>query len=259
LIAILSLLFILVLSLVLTRVATIALCHTGLPREAASFQARSAFTGVGFTTHESEKVVNHPVRRRILMSLMLLGNAGIVTAVSSLILTFVSLDGRPTDTTLKIVLLISGLAALWTLSASRWIDRRLSKVIAWALGRYTDLDVRDYDSLLQLDGDFRVTELYVRPEDWLANRTLADSELRSEGVNVLGVERAGGEYEGNPTARTRIHPGDNVILYGRTASLERLDKRRRGARGDRDHRRAIREQHRSEADAEPLRRPAAVS
>jgi len=49
------------------------------------------FTGVGFTTSESEKVVSHPVRRRILLMLMLLGNAGIVTAVSSLIVSFVDI------------------------------------------------------------------------------------------------------------------------------------------------------------------------
>jgi Trk-type K+ transport system membrane component len=84
-ISIVTLLIVLTLSILITRIATVALTHTGLSRESAKFQARSAFTGVGFTTSESEKVVSHPVRRRILLTLMLLGNAGIVTAVSSLI------------------------------------------------------------------------------------------------------------------------------------------------------------------------------
>lgn len=43
-------------SILITRVATVALTHTGLSRESAKFQACSAFTGVGFTTSESEKV-----------------------------------------------------------------------------------------------------------------------------------------------------------------------------------------------------------
>lgn len=59
-IAILSLLAVLIVSLLITRIATVALTLTGLPRELARFQARSAFTGVGFTTSETEKVVNHP-------------------------------------------------------------------------------------------------------------------------------------------------------------------------------------------------------
>ena len=77
-VAIFSLLLVLVFSLLITRIATIALTYTGLSRQSAKFQARSAFTGVGFTTSESEKVVNHPVRRRILLLMMLIGNAGIV-------------------------------------------------------------------------------------------------------------------------------------------------------------------------------------
>ena len=61
-IAILTLMTVLTLSLVIVRVATIALTLTGLSRELARFQARSAFTGTGFTTSESEKVVAHPIR-----------------------------------------------------------------------------------------------------------------------------------------------------------------------------------------------------
>ena len=61
---ILSLLLILAISLVTTRVAALVLERTGLSREIARFQARSAFTGVGFTTAEAESVVGHPVRRR---------------------------------------------------------------------------------------------------------------------------------------------------------------------------------------------------
>jgi Trk-type K+ transport system membrane component len=85
---IIPVILILVFSILINRVASIALMHTGLSRESSRFQARSAFTGVGFTTSESEKVVNHPVRRRILLILMILGNAGIVTGVASLIIVF---------------------------------------------------------------------------------------------------------------------------------------------------------------------------
>ena len=85
--AVITLLTVLTLSVIVTRIATVALLHTGLSREAAQFQARSAFTGVGFTTTEAESVVNHPVRRRVVMLLMLVGNAGIVSVIASLLLT----------------------------------------------------------------------------------------------------------------------------------------------------------------------------
>ena len=62
--AIASLLIVLTISLMVTRVATMALVLTGMSREAARFQARSAFSGVGYTTREAEDVVSHPVRRQ---------------------------------------------------------------------------------------------------------------------------------------------------------------------------------------------------
>ena len=42
---VLSLLVVLGLSMIVTRVASVALVHTGLGRQAARFQARSAFAG----------------------------------------------------------------------------------------------------------------------------------------------------------------------------------------------------------------------
>lgn len=68
--AIVSLLLILVLSVLLTRIATVIRVHTGLSREMARFQARSAFSGADFTTSESEKIVNHPLRRKVVSMLI---------------------------------------------------------------------------------------------------------------------------------------------------------------------------------------------
>lgn len=83
-VGLIAFLSILVISLIITRIASIALVHTCISKEFARFQARSAFSGVGFTTGEAEQIVNHPVRRRIIMVLMLLGNAGIISVISSI-------------------------------------------------------------------------------------------------------------------------------------------------------------------------------
>ncbi|HSO05618.1 MAG TPA: TrkA C-terminal domain-containing protein [Pelomicrobium sp.] len=239
-VAVISLLIVVILSITVTRIATIALAHTGVSREVARFQARSAFTGSGFTTLESERLVNHPVRRRIILALMILGNAGIITAVSSLILTFVRDGGQ--SLTLKIVLLVVGLAALWALASSAWVDRHLSRLIERALKRYTSLEVRDFASLLNLGGDYRLVELQVERDDWLADKSLRQAELQDEGVLVLGIQRADGTFLGAPHGPTEIAANDLLILYGRTEALERLDERRRGRSGDREHERAVREQ-----------------
>jgi hypothetical protein len=255
-IAIVSLLTILTVSILITKIATELLAHTGLARETARFQARSAFTGVGFTTSESEKVVHHPLRRRILQMLMVLGNAGIVTAMSSLILTFVR-DGNQSGITLRVVILVTGLVLLYALASSRWVDRRLTNIMGWALKRYTKMDVRDYASLLHVAGEFQVTELQVQPGDWLTDRDLRSAKLRDEGILVLGITRRDGTYLGAPKAATKILPHDTLILYGRASALERLDQRGKGWVGERDHQEAVAEQKkvvRAEEEEDPARK-----
>ncbi len=241
--ALISFFVVMVLSLLVTRIATVALVLTGLSLESARFQARSAFSGVGFTTSEAEQVVQHPVRRRIIMILMLLGNAGLVSAIASLIISFLS-PGKPGEWGLRFLILVGGLGLLWVVAHSRWVDRQLGRAIGWALRRWTHLDVRDYAALLDLHGEYRVVEHVVQPGDWLANRTLADLKLRDEGVLVLGIRRADGTYVGAPRGWTAVHPGDTLIIYGREGLLQELCRRRSGPEGDRAHHRAKEEQQR---------------
>ncbi len=247
--AIVSVLVIVALSLVVTRVATVALTLTGLSREAARFQARSALTGVGYTTSESEKIVRHPVRRRIVMLLMLVGSAGIVSVIGSLMLSFVGSEGL-SATGARIAVLVGGLATLFWLSASEWFDRWLQRLIHRLLRRYSDLDVRDYASLLHVHGDYSVSELQIEADDWVAGRTLVDLALADEGVLVLGVERSDGTYEGAPTGGTMVRSGDVLVLYGPAERLEDLDRRPAGDVGDRAHEDAVDDQRtRRDADA----------
>lgn len=242
--AIFSLLVVITLSILVTRIATVALTHTGLSRESARFQARSAFTGAGFTTQESESVVNHPVRRRIVLFLMLLGNAGLVTAASSLILTFVRNDPSGLTTFYRVALLLAGLLALWAVASSAFVERHLNRVIDWALKRYTRLEVRDYANLMQLEDDYSLAELLVDADDWVADRTLGELELRDEGIVVLGIRRSNGNYLGAPKGGTCIQRDDVLILYGRGTAIEGLDQRTWPGRAEADHERAVREQER---------------
>ena len=254
-IPIITLLIVLFISILLTRIATVALTHTGLSRESAKFQARSAFTGVGFTTSESEKVFNHPTRRKILLLLMLLGNAGVVTALSALIVSLMNLE-HSKSLFWQLMLLVSGLLLLWSLANSKWVDRRLSAVISRALDTYTRISVQDYAGLLHLAGDYQITELTVMPGDWIAGKTLAEARLRTEGIMVLGITRENGNYIGAPDGNTPIKKNDRMVIYGRTAAIRDLDQRSKGITGDRDHIKKtheqimIREQEKADDDSQ---------
>lgn len=238
-IAVVTLLLVVLVSLLVTRIAAIALTVTGMSREAARFQARSAFSGAGFTTSESESVVSHPVRRRIVGTLILLGNAGLVTAVATLMLSFTNAG---TEAGLRrLLVIVAGMAVVVVAARSRWADRWLSPLVERILRQRTDLDARDYASLLHVGGDWRVVELEVTDRGWLDEMNLRDLDLVHEGVLVLGIERSDGRYLGAPTGEDVFHAGDVVLLYGRTDTLRRLDQRRRGAGGELDHALAVAE------------------
>lgn len=247
--ALASQLVILTISLITVRVATIALTLTGLSRESARFQARSAFTGTGFTTRESESVVEHPVRRRVVMALMLLRSAGIVSAVSSLLLGFVDVDDSSEGWT-RVAFVAVGLLLLWWAMTSRPLDRLIRRGVYWGLRRLGHADVRDYAALLHLAGDYAVGELRVREDDWLVDRPLERLDLPGEGVLVLGVQRYKGPYLGIPKGSTELGAGDTVILYGRQSQLHRLERRRRDTRGGLEHLQGVIDQQQAEAAEE---------
>lgn len=246
--AVISLLVVLTISLLITRIATVSLTATGLSRESARFQARSAFSGSGFTTSESEAVVRHPLRRRIIMWLMLLGNAGIVALIASFVLTFVEPAGGALPW-IRLATLVLGVVGLWALATSRAVDRWITRLTMRALSRWTDLDTRDYAGLLHVGGDYVITELLVKEGDWLADRDLATLHLRQEGVILLGIERPDGTYLGVPNAGTTLRPDDVLVLYSRRDTVAELDHRHSGRAGDRAHQRAIREQATAEREA----------
>lgn len=253
-----SLIAVVLVSLLITRIATVALTLTGMSRESARFQARSALSGVGFTTSEAEAVVNHPVRRRVVMVLMLLGSAGIVTVVATLVLSFANTDAAQKGQRLGLV--IAGLVVLWLLARSAWVDARLSRVIAMVLRRVSSLDARECAALLRLGGGHTVSELAVCDGDWLAGRSLRELELRDEGVVVLGITRSGGRYVGAPRFDTAVRAGDTLLVYGPAERIGELDRRPRGEAGERLHDVAIAEHARqTEQEAEGDRRGAARS
>lgn len=241
-IALISLLAIVTVSIIVVRIGAEALTMTGVSKDLAVFQAQSAFTGVGFTTAESESVVGHPVRRRIIRALMLMGNAGLTSAIASLILTFYRGTGQ--ELAARLGLVAAGLGLLWLISISRFVDAMLTKVIKASLNKFTKIEVRDYAKLLEVGKGYTVSELEVEDLDWLCDRNLSELSLASEGVLVLGIRRADGKYLGAPHGDTMLRKGDVLTCYGREKLLQGLASRSVGAKGDSEHRTAAEEQER---------------
>ena len=198
-----------------------------------------------------EEIVGHPVRRQIVMLLMLLGNLGVGAVVATLMLSFMK-TAESEYWWLKLIVLAVGLLLLWLAATNRYLERHTNRMISWGLRHWGSFQVRDYVAILQLEGGYAVSELLVEPNDWLAAKTLIELRLPQEGVLVLGIQRAEGTYLGTPTGDMEIHAGDTLILYGLVERIEELDQRRRGKKGDEAHQEAVEEHEEDLEEQEQL-------
>ncbi len=236
--ALISFFVILIISYVVVRIAAIFLKLTGMSEEAASFQARSAFSGTGFTSRESELIMGHMARRKIIMVLMLVRNAGLVSVLSTLILSFVKTT-TPEEVLLRIGVLGGGLIFLLLLSRSRLLNRLLGRIIEGVLRKISTVTINDYESLLNISGDYAIAEQLVEDQDWMAEKSLASLELPKEGLLVLSIRRADGYFIGAPHGDTFLYGGDRVIMYGREGAIRDIGERSYGDAGEQAHRRAV--------------------
>lgn len=218
---ILSFLVILAVSLLVVRVGSVALRMTGRSPDVASFQAASAFSGAGYTTTEAEQAVSTPERRTVVKALIRLGNLGLVSVIASLVLSFTRAEGGDG---LGLAAVVGGAVALVLLARSRLLNEALTPLIEWALSRTTGLDVRDYVQILGLQRGYRVAEIEVGEDDWLARDSPGALNLAAEGVVVLGIRRDG-TYLGAPGDDAEMLPGDTVVVYGKAERLRELSGR----------------------------------
>jgi hypothetical protein len=111
-------------SFIVVRIGGFALQLTGIEPEVARFQALSAFSGTGFTTREAERVVGHKIRRRIVTILIILGNAGMVTVIATLVASFTQVSGY-TWFFIRLAIIVGGIFGLYQLIIRSNVGQRI--------------------------------------------------------------------------------------------------------------------------------------
>ena len=236
-IGIITFLTIITMTLLTTRIAAVALSLTGMSDSSAKFQARSALSGTGFTTVESEVIMTDHRRRNIILKLMLIGNVGFVATMATGVSSFIYM--KSDEGCLSIIVFLSGLAFLLFLTVSKTTEKYLRKIIQKIFREHTDFAVKDFDNLLCLNGKFILAEIPVEKNDWLKNKSLKEAQLNKEGVLVLGIRKSTGEYIGIPQPDTIFQLDDLIILYGHSEQLDAINKRSAGHKGETSHKKGI--------------------
>jgi hypothetical protein len=213
---------IVVLALLIVQLGANALVLTGMSQSAARFQASSAFFGVGFTTREAEMVVDHPVRRRIILHLIIAGNIGITSALATLIVTMLDNERTGFSLLLLLVLVVGGALAFGLLLNVGFVKRPLDRMMKFALKRAGVIRALDYDVLLHVREGFSVSEVELWEGHPYAGLELRQSRPSDAGIVVLGIHGKDGRFIGAPDKSVMLHPGDVAMVYGSDNAVRRM-------------------------------------
>jgi len=207
-------------SAIIVKVGAVALRMTGLDAKRAKFQALSAFTGTGFTTRDSELVVRDDRRRRIIMTLMILGNAGFVTVLATLVGSFV-LVKKAFEVPIHIVAIVLCICLVYIIGRRGRLMRRWSEWIERRLAKWTSLQEMAVEEAFQLAEGYGVASIRVHPDSEVIGHSLAEEALAEKDVLVLAIEREGKTIAA-PKADEVIQRGDRLICYGRLKVMREI-------------------------------------
>ena len=171
----------------IVEIAAIALKLTGLDIHTARFQALSAITGTGFTSRETESLMKHRQRRRVIMVLMVLGSICFLGMFSSFLISM-----RQEFHVVHLFLLLFLIGFLLLMVRNR---------------RFVALFHRHVENQLKR---------YKYP-----HKPLSETDFKDKGFIVLAIERAG-EILGVPRASDVILPGGILVIFGRRRGLKAL-------------------------------------
>ncbi len=194
------------------RAAAVALEMTGLDKKTALFQALSAFSRTGFTTQEAESIVNHPVRRKIVILLMILGTAGFATVIITATSHIVTMEDYrlPID----VLILVVGLYLIYIVATRKGFITKWEDFIAVKLVKSSSFeDVGQTEDLLHLPEDNGLVRASITEKSPCIGTSLLESGLSENGLVVLGIER-GKSWIPLPKAKERIPEGDKIVVYG---------------------------------------------
>ena len=209
-VAALSLLIVFAVSFFVVRLAAVALRLTGLPEQNARFQAMSALTGTGYTTTEAEMIVNYPIRRKIITWLMIFGNLGIVSVLSTLMISFVRTDADMSAILIQLGWMVGMTFVFFFIMLNPYVDRVICGFIGFMLEKFTFLGGRHYKRLLQLGNQLSIGE-----HQFFAQESLSPDDIQfEEGVSILAIRRRAGHTELFSSNVGLIEPGDSLILLG---------------------------------------------
>ncbi|MBT2604193.1 hypothetical protein J7E55_14410 [Bacillus sp. ISL-53] len=187
---------------------------TGLKGTVARFQVISMLTGTGFTTDESKSIIDHPVRRKISMFLILFGAFSLAVIISS-ISTLLTDDLR----LMELSIIIGILVVLTVLVKAPFLNNRLSNKMKSEMYNHYELWEHPIEEVLFLEEEDVVMEIDIYEDSEFIDVKAFDVISDGADINILFIES--GEVKiRKELYEYKIKLGDNLFLYGNKKEIE---------------------------------------
>ena len=214
-------LIVIVVSFLVVRAGAIALMVTGMDQKKASFQALSAFSRAGFTTRETELIMNNPRRRQIVTWLIILGNAGLVAVIVSGTSSIVTSEGYQVPIT--IVAIIIGIYLVYKLVSRAGFIRKWEGFISRRFIKSHSFEEVATEDLLHLIEGYGLVRAIITENSPFIGSTMSDVRFLDSDMVILGIER-GKEWIPRPKAKVTIEESDKIVVYGHVNVLREIFK-----------------------------------
>ncbi|MCZ0874304.1 hypothetical protein [Peribacillus sp. AS_2] len=187
---------------------------TGLKGTVARFQVISMLTGTGFTTDESKSIIDHPIRRKISMFLILFGAFSLAVIISS-ISTLLTDDLR----LMELSIIIGILLVLTVLVKVPFLNNRLSNKMKSEMYNHYELWEHPIEEVLFLEDEDVVMEIDIYEDSEFIDVKAFDVISDGADINILFIES--GEVKiRKELYEYKIKLGDNLFLYGNKKEIE---------------------------------------
>lgn len=209
----------LIISFLIVRTGAIALKLTGMKRDIALFQALSAFSRTGFTTRESEMVIQDPLRRRIITWLIILGNAGLASVFVTIFKSSTAgVISHLATEILEIGVIILCFLVLCSLTSYKKLMTKLDNLIENQIKKRIVFLHLGYDNIFVQRRGFGLAVVTIGEDSPVCGRTLGEIEC-GEIINI-GILRNDNciTLPGNDE---KIYLNDRLLCYGNNADIEK--------------------------------------
>jgi predicted permease len=189
---------------------------TGMDRSKARFQALSAMSGTGFTTRESESVVNHPKRRKIVAWLIFIGNAGIIAFIMFMILYLRAGLEAPSRLHVGIILV----SILIFVLVMKFVDKPTGAIVR-LMSRRRAASYLPTEELLYQAGEYGVARVRVSEKAKVTGSALKQTRFSELGIMILAIER-GHDVLPFPELEETVLAGDCLLCYGKITKISNM-------------------------------------